>query len=65
MVAVKHTKQMSCKDHGKGCRVNTQLGPDDGMSHKNQRLALNKRFRKFGRMALRNYGDDDEGVSLY
>ena len=59
MVTVKHTRQMSCKDHGKGCRVNTQLGPDDGMNQKDQRLALNRRFRKEGRMELRGQGRND------
>ena len=49
---MKHTKQMSCKDHGKGCRVNTPLGPDDGMSQKDQRRALNKRFRKAGKVRI-------------
>ena len=61
MVTVKHIRQMSCNDHGRQCRINTPLGWDDGMTRKQQRVALNRRFRKAGKRELEKDGGRSQG----
>ena len=55
MITKQHTRLINCTCEGSkyGCRVASPLG-ESGYTRKEQRQALNKRFRKSGKNSLRN-----------